>query len=419
MALAGARWSGFSRRELRAALLATLSLAAGFAWGQLANSPLLAAPAPAALAEPEPNAAVVPEKTAALLAALGYLPDSEPAPALKGVTTHLRGLAHPGLNLAVSRHAPEARLLDMKGRELHRWRLAFEDAFPDRAGLVGVPGIVDWRRVALRENGDLLAIFEGAGLIMVDKDSRLLWANPLAFHHDVFVDEAGTIYALTQRAHVLPRIHPAEPVVEDFITVLDASGRALRHVSILEAFERSSYASILRNLKPAGDILHTNTIELVPNSASKRVLISVRELSVIAIVDLEDERVVWALSGQWHAQHQPTFLADGNLLLFDNQGHGELSKVIEIDPFSQEIVWSYAGTPENGFYSRTCGSNQRLENGNTLITQSNSGRAFEVTREGRIVWEYYNPARTGDQNDLIATLYELVRLPETHPPWLD
>ncbi len=144
-----------------------------------------------------------------------------------------------------------------------------------------------------------------------------------------------------------------------------------------------------------------------------------RELSVIAIVDLEDERVVWALSGQWHAQHQPTFLADGNLLLFDNQGHGELSKVIEIDPFSQEIVWSYAGTPENGFYSRTCGSNQRLENGNTLITQSNSGRAFEVTREGRIVWEYYNPARTGDQNDLIATLYELVRLPETHPPWLD
>ena len=91
MALAGARWSGFSRRELRAALLAILSLAAGFAWGQLASSPLLAAPAPAALAEPEPNAPVVPEKTAALLAALGYLPDSEPAPALKGVTTHLRG----------------------------------------------------------------------------------------------------------------------------------------------------------------------------------------------------------------------------------------------------------------------------------------------------------------------------------------
>ena len=31
---------------------------------------------------------------------------------------------------------------------------------------------------------------------------------------------------------------------------------------------------------------------------------------------------------------------------------------------------------------------QRLANGNTLITEGNFGRIFEVTAEGQLVWEY-------------------------------
>ena len=33
-------------------------------------------------------------------------------------------------------------------------------------------------------------------------------------------------------------------------------------------------------------------------------------------------------------------------------------------------------------------SAQRLVNGNTLITEANMGRVFEVTKEGEVVWEY-------------------------------
>jgi len=29
--------------------------------------------------------------------------------------------------------------------------------------------------------------------------------------------------------------------------------------------------------------------------------------------------------------------------------------------------------------------------GNTLITESDKGHVFEVTREGKIVWEFYSP----------------------------
>jgi hypothetical protein len=36
------------------------------------------------------------------------------------------------------------------------------------------------------------------------------------------------------------------------------------------------------------------------------------------------------------------------------------------------------------------GKHQRLPNGNVLIAESGQGRAFEVTPEGKIVWEYIN-----------------------------
>ena len=89
--------------------------------------------------------------------------------------------------------------------------------------------------------------------------------------------------------------------------------------------------------------------------------------------------------------------------------------MIEFDPFTQEIAWAFEGDETNGFHSETCGSNQRFPNGNTLISESDSGRAFEVTANKQVVWEFYNPARAGRDNELIATLFEVVRLPPDFP----
>jgi hypothetical protein len=61
------------------------------------------------------------------------------------------------------------------------------------------------------------------------------------------------------------------------------------------------------------------------------------------------------------------------------------SRVLEIDPVTLELVWSYSNPR---FFSTNISSSQRLPNGNTLITAGAGGRIFEVTREGAIVWEY-------------------------------
>ncbi|MFK7927057.1 MAG: hypothetical protein AB8H79_02630, partial [Myxococcota bacterium] len=85
------------------------------------------------------------------------------------------------------------------------------------------------------------------------------------------------------------------------------------------------------------------------------------------------------------------------------------SRVLEIDPNTQRVVWSYDGD-ETPLISETCGTAQRLGNGNTLAVASDTGRAIEVDPSGDVVWAFVNPARAGDDGELIATLFQVQRL---------
>lgn len=366
------------------------------------------------------------EETAADVKALPYLQGYRTAQDRPLIVEHKdRGTAFQGLSFYVSGHAAEAVLMDMAGRTLHRWRYPLRRLWPDLARDPSMAKLEYWRRAYLYPNGDLLGIYEGLGLVKLDSRSRVLWSHRGGIHHDVSVTEDGTIYVLDREGKILPRIHPKMGVLEDFVTVLDSSGKELRKISILECFERSPYAALLRKMPSAGDILHTNTLEVLDGRFADRnpafrkgnLLVSVLYLDTIAILDPERRTVVWARKGQWRKQHQPTFLDNGHLLLFDNLGTPgrARSRVLELDPLTGKAVWQFGGTPDVDFFSKTLGSCQRLPNGNTLITESENGRALEVTPEGRVVWEFYNPHRAGERRELVAVLFEMVRLPPDFP----
>jgi hypothetical protein len=91
------------------------------------------------------------------------------------------------------------------------------------------------------------------------------------------------------------------------------------------------------------------------------------------------------------------------MMLFDNFGHFSdadgFSRVIEFKPRTMEIVWSYAGTPLTPLKSALRSWQQRLENCNTLIVESDGGRIVEVTAKGEIAWEFLNPVRYKDEPD--------------------
>ncbi len=367
------------------------------------------------------------EQEIARLRSIGYLTGSQAAPATWGVTVHERNRVYRGLNFFSSGHRPGAALMDMEGNILHEWQSSLLDAWPDKVEDAETENAQYWRGVHLFPNGDVLAIFEGIGIVKLDKDSNIIWKRDGGEHHDLHVQDDGRIYVLTRKAHVVRRINSQTPILEDFITVLDSNGNHIRSLSLLEAFERSRFEIVMKvnAMRRRGDLYHTNAIEVLdgrladegPQFKKGNVLVSLRLLSVIAIVDMDLGEVVWVMSGMWLMQHDPTLLPNGNVMLFDNMGHGagRKSKVVEFDPLTQELIWMYAGDATTPFYTQMCGAAQRLPTGNTLITESDYGRAFEVTLGGSIVWEYVNPERSGERDQMIATIFEVIRLPSDFP----
>ena len=301
----------------------------------LAPSPLASA-MPPGLWNPAKDAKTaspaVSDATAEALAALPYLQGYKAAPAQSGVTVHDRLRAFAGLNLFNSGHAPEAFLVDMDGKVVHSWKLAAARAFPDVDP--AAEGARYWRRVHAFPNGDLLAIFDGLGLVKLDRDSRLIWSFRGECHHDLFVERDGTIYVLTRELRLIPEVHPSRQSLEDFVTVLDALGRPQRRVSLYGAFKASPYAPLLERVSKGGDIFHTNTLTIFDGSRARlsplfrrgQALVSLRNLDTVAIVDLEAGKVVWALSGLWRGQHEPSLLASGRMLVFDNAGRAGHSR---------------------------------------------------------------------------------------------
>jgi outer membrane protein assembly factor BamB len=171
-------------------------------------------------------------------------------------------------------------------------------------------------------------------------------------------------------------------------------------------------------------------------------LLAFHNANFLAIVSRATGEVVWRLGpdyagapsgwlvGLSHAYLIPEPLVGaGNLLVFEgggNAGYGpaagvaargtgvhrrDNARVAEIDPVTGKVLWEY--TPQSAghinpldnykFFSPLAGHAQRLPNGNTLITEGANGRLFEVTDEGRVVWEYVNPYVAEDGRGLKHT----------------
>jgi hypothetical protein len=364
------------------------------------------------------------------LEAIGYVAGSKHAPSFSGVTRHDPGRAYAGLNLYTSGHAPGAVLCDMNGTVVHEWRRGYEAVWPGREIPAYGTGSEFWRRARVLSNGDIVAIFDGLGIVKLDKNSGLLWAEPNNAHHDLDIADSGDIFVLTREPTRVPAVDSARPLLEDYIVVLDASGNEKMRLSLLRCFlEIPRLARMVRNnARTTSDVLHTNSIELlrgerlpaIPGVKAGDILISSALLHTIAVVSMTDARIVWWFEGGFKLQHDPTVLANGNLLLFDNLGLGKHSRVLEYVPPSMRVTWAYRGSTREPFFTTTCGTNQRLPNGNTLITESDNGRAFEVTEDHDTVWEFYSPHRAGERDELIATLFALRRVtPEFRTDWLE
>jgi len=166
------------------------------------------------------------------------------------------------------------------------------------------------------------------------------------------------------------------------------------------------------------DIMHTNSIQVIDRDIfgfckKGDMLISILKLNLIAIVNPDKDELVWAWgTDELDAQHHPTLLENGNILIYDNGSSRGFTRIIELNPLTGRIVWQYKANPPENFFSKIRGSCQRLPSGNTLITESGKGRVFEVNKENEIVWDFYNPA-LNEKNRMRGAIYRMTRITDS------
>lgn len=330
-------------------------------------------------------------------------------------------------------YGPNSRavLVNMAGEVVQQWHVPFSQLWPAPPHIHGriEDSAVYFNDGRLYPNGDLLAVVEGPinlqnpsngyGLVKLDKDSRVLWKYAERCHHNVDVAEDGSLYALANEIveQVPPRLaYLPTPCMVDFVDVISPQGKRTKRIPLLDALSNSPYAALFGKLErpkipgttaPSGartafyaddvqrrDVLHCNSVKVLsrtvapkyPSFRAGQLLISSRHLDAIFVLDPKSEKVVWAARGPWQAQHDPSFLDNGHLLLFDNLGSQLGSRILEYDPQTQAFPWIYPGEKEKPFLSEIRGMCQRLPNGNTLIVHSDGGKVFEVAPDRELVW---------------------------------
>jgi len=329
------------------------------------------------------------------------------------------------------------RLVDLAGEPVHEWRLPYR---PGRHARILPTGTLAYNGV--HPDGPALFPFwdkyRGGVMLEVDPAGDILreHRDPMAHHDAHHLGDGRILYtALEPLTEAEARSVPGGVVGTedrgtlhaDVIKEVDAAGRVGWSWRAIEHLDPADYP-----LQPHYPREHWPLVNSVFPLADGNILASLRSVSSVIVIERSSGKVVWRLGPDVLAQqHNAHELADGHFLIFDNGVFrtGEsvpFSRVIEVEPTSKDIVWSYRDRQPESFFTPFMGSAQRLPNGNTLITESAYGRIFEVTAEGRICWEFIVPEFAGYAEPRLAAafpaesnaIFRAYRYSAEEIPWL-
>jgi len=292
-------------------------------------------------------------------------------------------------------------LIDILGDVVHQWQMS------TRAG----------RHAVILLNGNLgyngnhanspdryapWSMWHGGNFSEVTPDGEVVWHyEDTAHHHDaLWLPGGNLLYSACEPvppgfAECVPggTAHgPDEQMYGDVIREVDRAGNRVWEWKAWEHLEPKDFP-----IHPGFGRYHWPLVNGLGVMADGTVLMSLRVTAgIIGVSKATGSVVLHVPPSIVSHQHAPVALDNGNIMAFDNGnfrigGHVAFSRVVEVDPKTNAVVWTYADESVNSFYTAYMGNGQPLPNGNVHVTESATGRLFEVTREGQVVWEYILP----------------------------
>ncbi|MGH1491943.1 MAG: aryl-sulfate sulfotransferase [Acidimicrobiales bacterium] len=349
-----------------------------------------------------------------------------------GLTYHRPNLSTKGYTLLTPSHDTSAYLLDMDGLIVHRWN--FDSIEPGYGRLlpngnllmsgsdVDLPAPPEdeptkppppFERHITRLGGYKTTLLE------VDWDGNVVWEyENRAQHHDfVRLPNGNTMVPewveLPEELHKGVRGGERKPrerlprLLGDDLVEVDQAGIEVRRIHTWQLLD--PVKDPIHPTKRRWEWTHVNGIDV--NDAGD-IVFSARTNNRVGVIDGASGELKMKFTESF-GQHHATWVGDDLVQVFDNGL--STSKVLEIQVSTGEVVWSYQSNPPHQFFSSYMSGADRLWSGSVLVCEGSSGRLFEVTRSGEVVWEWINPFVNNRRNgDVALGFYRAHRYPADH-----
>jgi hypothetical protein len=293
---------------------------------------------------------------------------------------------------------PTAILFNENMQVMHIWSLNEKDIpHPDKRGpLFKFP-----HGFEILPDGSIFYAFDGGISIKhVDIHGQTLWHKIGNYHHAITLDEDGkTIWTLRHAFDWTDDRAVFDDPKNRFIEQLDSeTGNTLQTITLADIAKVNKELSILKTRRPNRiDPYHENDVEPLPPSFAKQfprfspgdLLVSVRNANLIFVINPQSYKVKWWRMGMAIGQHDPDWLPDGYISVFDNGTGIGSSRIIKIDPKIMTMNTIIAGGKYN-FSSDYRGKHQVLPDGSILVSSTCQGRILEVSPSGEMVLELVN-----------------------------
>lgn len=294
-------------------------------------------------------------------------------------------------------------LIDMEGSVVNTWQMPCP---PGRHAVILPNGNLGYngRHPDSPNIYTLWALWHGGAFLEATPEGKIVWEyTDLTHHHDAqWLNNGNILYgAVEPMPYDVARrvigghtknVNQNETMYGDIVKEVDRAGNVVWSWRSWENLNIDDFP-----IHPDFERTHWPYINGVWLARGDIVLMSLRVTSGVIGVSKTSGEVVLHINKEFVShQHSPMELDNGNILVFDNGNFRDqeaipYSRVIEFNPERGEIEWEYIDEVSPAFFSAYQGAAQRLSNGNTHITDSVSGRLFEVTKSGEVVWEYIVP----------------------------
>ena len=377
-------------------------------------------------------------------------------PSAQTARTYLPNDVSPGFTLTYgigNDHKLDVRIVDSAGNDLHRWDMDIFalwpnfDHVPESRRPKSNPG-GDINGLVFMPNGDIIFNFEPAGLMRLDYCGDVVWRLPYFTHHSAYLDENGNIFVSARKYHEeslpgWPNLVPE--IFEEMVLEVSPDGEIVDEISVFDLLKRNNLEGLLYASSTAlfgaevkGDLLHLNDVETFPSNLPSGVfergdiMISLRNKNTIIVFNQASRKIKYVYTGSVVWQHDPDFVSGDEISIFDNHSIARSlmnrkrrpenisSRIVTINARDNSMKVVFEGSKDIPFYTDIIGKQQRLPNGNLLLTESRWGRMIELTPDGRLAWEYNNILKSGVAKGSLGLLMDGQRLaPEIDRAALD